>query len=295
MSAFKILAAGLAASAPLAAAYTKPVGDSPSGNAISQPGLNSIVPVGEAFTVTWEPTKKDCATVDLVLLKGPASNAIPQYAIAENIDNKGTFAWTPKKDLAPSDAATPAMGYGIQLICDKSGAYQYTTQFGISNPDYKPTKEAPTSSAMMAPAGYGAVSTSSSKPSSMASSMAASSPSASAQKPAHTSAAVAAPVPYNAHNHTQTMTGTAAMPMSTGAAAASGYKPSNSSMMSPTGASNMSTTLATSATLSATGYGSGSKVSATASSSPVATGAAAQLATSLGGLVFAAGVAIYAL
>lgn len=285
MSAFKILAAGLAASAPLAAAYTKPVGDSPSGNAISQPGLNSIVPVGEGFTVTWEPTKDNCATVDLVLLKGPASDAVPQYAIAENIKNDGTFAWTPKKDLAPSDAATPAMGYGIQLICDESGAYQYTTQFGISNPDYK----APKSSAV-APAGYGASTSSAMKPAS----------SASTYKPAHTSApasSAAAPVPYNAHNSTHmTMTGTAAMPVGTGAAAPSGYKPSNSSIVSPTGSgANMSTTLATSATLSATGYGSGSSASATSSSSPVATGAAAQLATSLGGLVFAAGVAIYAL
>ena len=285
MSAFKILAAGLAATAPLAAAYTKPVGDSPSGNAISQPGLNSIVPVGSGFTITWEPTKDNCATVDLVLLKGPSANAIPQYAIAENIDNKGTYAWTPKTDLAPSDASTPAMGYGIQLICDKSGAYQYTTQFGISNPSYKAV---PSSSSSAKASASTTCTTSSSM-------MVASS--ASMYAPVHTSApvSVAAPVPYNAHNSTlMTMTGSAAAPLGTGAAAPSGYKPSNSSMISPTGSgANMSATLATSATLSASGYGAGS--SATASSSPIATGAAAQLATSLGGLVFAAGVAIYAL
>ena len=36
-------------------------------------------------------------------------------------------------------------GYGIQLIDDETGQYQYTTQFGISNPDWKPSDASPTS------------------------------------------------------------------------------------------------------------------------------------------------------
>lgn len=55
-SLFSLFTAGLALFAPLATAYTKPTGDAPQGNPISQPGFMSIVPAGEKFTVTWEPT-----------------------------------------------------------------------------------------------------------------------------------------------------------------------------------------------------------------------------------------------
>lgn len=113
---FSLFTAGLALFAPLADAYTKPVGDAPKGNPIAQPGFMSVVPAGKPFTVTWEPTTD--GTVSLVLLKGPSENAVPQYAIAEKIENDGTFDWTPKKDLEPTDGAE---GYGIQLIVDKTG------------------------------------------------------------------------------------------------------------------------------------------------------------------------------
>ncbi|PIA88725.1 hypothetical protein CB0940_07570 [Cercospora beticola] len=138
----KLFLAGLLG---LAAAYTKPVGDKPEGNPISQPGLNSVVPVGEGFTVTWEPTTE--GTVTLLLLKGPSSNAVPQYPIVEKIENKGTYVWTPSTDLEPTENA---QGYGIQLIVDATGQYQYTTQFGISNPGYKKSDKTDET-----PAGYG--------------------------------------------------------------------------------------------------------------------------------------------
>ncbi|KAF2216676.1 hypothetical protein CERZMDRAFT_116151 [Cercospora zeae-maydis SCOH1-5] len=124
----KLFLAGLLG---LAAAYTKPVGDAPQGNPISEPGLNSIVPVGKPFTITWDPTTP--GTVTLLLLKGPSTNAVPQYPIVEKIDNSGSYVWTPATDLEPTENA---QGYGIQLIVDATGQYQYTTQFGISNPGY---------------------------------------------------------------------------------------------------------------------------------------------------------------
>lgn len=117
-SLFSLFTAGLALFAPLADAYTKPVGAMPKGNPISQPGLASIVPAGKPFTVVWEPTTQ--GSVTLVLLKGPSENAEPQYAIAEGVPNSGTYVWTPSKDLEPTEDAT---GYGIQLICDKNGQY----------------------------------------------------------------------------------------------------------------------------------------------------------------------------
>lgn len=115
-SMFSLFTAGLALFAPLSAAYTQPKGDAPSGNQIAQPGLMSVVPAGKPFTVSWEPTTK--GTVSLVLLKGPSTNAEPQYAIAEKIENDGEFVWTPKKDLEPTEGAE---GYGIQLIVDSNG------------------------------------------------------------------------------------------------------------------------------------------------------------------------------
>jgi len=150
-SLFSLFTAGLAFATSVSA-YTKPVGASPEGNPISQPGFMSIVPVGEPFSVTWEPTTQ--GTVTLVLLKGPPENAVPQYAIAEKIDNSGVYAWTPKDNLEPTADAT---GYGIQLIVDSNGQYQYTTQFGISNPDYspEPTSSSKSSAAPTPTGGYG--------------------------------------------------------------------------------------------------------------------------------------------
>lgn len=87
-------------------------------------------------------------TVTLVLLKGPSTNAVPQYAIVEAIPNTGNYIWTPATDLAPTSGDT---GYGIQLIVDATGQYQYTTQFGISNPDYSGSPSG-------SPSGYGSAS-----------------------------------------------------------------------------------------------------------------------------------------
>ena len=103
------------------------------GNPFLTPGLSDVVPVGIPYTVTWTPTTE--GTVTLVLLKGAAENAAPQYAIAEGVPNEGHATWTPSESLAPGE-----VGYGIQLIDDATGQYQYTTQFGISNPDWTPSE-----------------------------------------------------------------------------------------------------------------------------------------------------------
>ncbi|GAB7363237.1 hypothetical protein MBLNU230_g3519t1 [Neophaeotheca triangularis] len=140
MYAFTTFTAAIAAIAPFAAAWTQPVGDEPEGNPIYNPGLGEIVPVGTPYTIVWDPTTE--GTVTLVLLKGPSENAIPQYAIVEGAENNGSYAWTPSSDLEP----TGTRGYGIQLIDDETGQYQYTTQFGIENPDYDPSMATTSSS-----------------------------------------------------------------------------------------------------------------------------------------------------
>jgi hypothetical protein len=127
---FKFVTVGLAYTAAFAAAFTAPklTGD-PSGNAITSPGLEELVPAGEPYTIIWDPST--AGPVTLYFLKGPSTNAVPQYAIAEHIANSGSYDWTPSTSLAPA-----AVGYGLLLVDDVTGAYQYSTQFGIKNDKY---------------------------------------------------------------------------------------------------------------------------------------------------------------
>lgn len=82
---------------------------------------------------TWSQTKLTIqptsdGTVSLVLLRGPSTNVVPMYAIAEAIPNTGSYTWTPAATLEDD-----VSHYGIQLIQDATGYYQYTDQFGVSN------------------------------------------------------------------------------------------------------------------------------------------------------------------
>jgi len=138
--------------AGLAAAYHAPVGE-PTGNPITRP-LNEVVPAGKPFEITWTPTTTN--KVSLVLLKGPSINVIPQYAIVESIPNSGKFVWTPDAAL---EATAGPNGYGLQIIDDVTGQFQYSTQFGISSsgkaadkPSSAPVVEKPVASST--PSGY---------------------------------------------------------------------------------------------------------------------------------------------
>lgn len=154
-SLFALFTAGLAFAPAVSAltGYTQPQGSSPSGNPISLPGLHNFVPVGTPYAITWEPTTHDCESVDLVLLKGPSTNAVAYSVIALDVANSGSYSWTPSTSFPPGNA--DGTGYGIQLICDKTGVYQYSTQFALSNPTYHSSSSssaAPHSSSHSAPA-----------------------------------------------------------------------------------------------------------------------------------------------
>jgi hypothetical protein len=74
--------------------------------------------------------------------------------LAESIVNTGSFSWTPASDL---EADTTH--YGIQLIDDITGQYQYSPQFGISKDlcDVKASSSAvayPTAEPSSTDAGY---------------------------------------------------------------------------------------------------------------------------------------------
>ncbi|KAK7537481.1 GPI anchored serine-threonine rich protein [Phyllosticta citribraziliensis] len=105
--------------------------DLPNGNAIYLPGTGSIVPVGKPFDITWNPTTPySGGTVSLYLCKGPSSNCVTVGSIATGTENDGLYSWTPETSLADSNGDT---GYGMKIVFDSNGAYQWSTQFGISN------------------------------------------------------------------------------------------------------------------------------------------------------------------
>ncbi|KAF4213563.1 hypothetical protein CNMCM8980_007771 [Aspergillus fumigatiaffinis] len=130
--------------AALAMAATKPdYTQDPTGNAILKPGLNELVPVGKPYTIEWDPTTT--GPVSLVLLRGPSTNVVPIETLADSIPNSGSFSWTPSTSLEPDTTH-----YGLMLVVEGTGQYQYSTQFGISNPDYTGSTSSSSSTATTA-------------------------------------------------------------------------------------------------------------------------------------------------
>jgi hypothetical protein len=238
--------------AGLAAAQHAAVGD-PSGNPITRP-LNEVVPACKAFTITWQPTTPN--SVSLVLLRGPSTNVVPLQTIVVGIANSGSYVWTP-----PSSLEADVTHYGLQLIDDITGQYQYSTQFGISKgPE---CNGASSSSAVSSSVGGGyPVST----------------PSASS-KPTSSQGGypVSSPVHSTKANSTTIVTKTSQLVLSTGAPAG------NSSIVQPTKPLSVPSSLVASAT-------SGS-ASATRSPPAQSTGGAASLQA---GLSLAGAVAAFA-
>lgn len=115
--------------AAFAAAYTQPnYNNAPEGNAITSPSLQEQVPEGKPFEIKWDPTVGK--TVSLVLLRGPSSNVVPIETIVESIPNSGSYTWTPSTDLTPQTTH-----YGLLLVVEGTGQYQWSTQFGIVKGD----------------------------------------------------------------------------------------------------------------------------------------------------------------
>lgn len=247
---FSLLALFTAGLAALTSAYHAPVGD-PSGNPIVKPSLNEIVPVGKPYAITWTPTTTGPVTI--LLLRGPSTNVVPIGApIASSIDNTGTFEWTP-----PTTLEADTSHYGIQLIVDATGQFQYSTQFGISNPGYAAVSG---SSSLIASVTAAAVN--STAPSST--------PAASASASANITAA----------SLTHYSTATSHHVASTGA-------PGNSSVVLPTKSMSVPSSLLTSATGA---VGSASASASAASATPTHTGAAGHVRAGLGLVAAVAGL-----
>jgi hypothetical protein len=156
---FSVLAVLSAIAAVVSAAtpadYSKP----PAGNPIYTPGLNEQVPVGKPYKITWNPTTP--GKVSLTLLRGPSTNVVPIGVIADSIDNTGSYMWTPSTSLE-----NDVTHYGLLIVVEGTGQYQWSTQFGIKNPGYQAPSSSTTSKAT-ASTSYPASSSSASYPSTM--------------------------------------------------------------------------------------------------------------------------------
>ncbi|KAF3484073.1 extracellular serine-threonine rich protein [Arthroderma uncinatum] len=117
----------VAAFAAVVSAVTPPDVSKPAaGNIIYTPGLNQQVEAGKPFTITWKPTTK--GKISILLLRGPSINVKPIATLADSIENTGTFNWIPSTSLE-----NDVTHYGIQIIVEGTGQYQYSTQFGVKN------------------------------------------------------------------------------------------------------------------------------------------------------------------
>lgn len=167
----------------------------------------------------------------MILLKGPSTNAVFNQIIVESIDNSGSYTWTPPTTLEATDGPG---GYGIQLIDDVDGHYQYSTQFGISNDEPAASSASSASSAPSATATVAA--------SSVYESSAAPKPTESAAGYAVSSSSIETPAAST--SCTTTTTVYAPPPAATGAS--SGAPPA--SVIYPTGPVTVPESLKTSAT-----------------------------------------------
>jgi hypothetical protein len=83
--------------------------------------------IGQVYSVTWDGTGLS-SVVDLALCQGPSTACNIVENIALGIPNNNAYSWTVDCSLA---ATASNAGYGILLIDDSTGQYQYSTQFGL--------------------------------------------------------------------------------------------------------------------------------------------------------------------
>jgi len=94
-------------------------------NPIVAPLGNEDIKAGEATTIKWTPTTGD--TVTLILREGTDANDLGTLTtIAANVDNSGSFEWTPSADLVD------AGDYSIQITSDRETS-NYSPMFSIES------------------------------------------------------------------------------------------------------------------------------------------------------------------
>lgn len=94
--------------APILSAAQSEPNDNPNAFQIPDGGLSFTA--GESTTVNWDPTTS--GTVTLILRSGASSNLAEGVVVASEIDNSGSFTWTPDTDI------TRGSDYTLQIVDD---------------------------------------------------------------------------------------------------------------------------------------------------------------------------------
>ncbi|KAH0614627.1 uncharacterized protein H6S33_000263 [Morchella sextelata] len=101
-------------------------------NPITYPLLGDLVDAGNPVTITWKPTTS--GTITLHILKGPPDNLSDLGAIVVAAPNSGSYTWTVPSDYEDSSKMPVGDKYGIQIIDDLTGTYEYSPPFDMSVP-----------------------------------------------------------------------------------------------------------------------------------------------------------------
>ncbi|KAK8213410.1 hypothetical protein M8818_002709 [Zalaria obscura] len=95
-------------------------------NPFSIPSAGLSATAGEPLTLNWTPTTS--GTVSLILRSGASSNLASGATIASNIDNGGSYTWT------PSSSITRGSDYTIEIVDDAEPTNtNYTPYFVIES------------------------------------------------------------------------------------------------------------------------------------------------------------------
>jgi len=157
-SSFALFTAGFAA---LATAYTTPTSSNPDSSlVVDNPLKGAQYTAGTPFTIDWQTNGLAGDSVSLILLDGCPSNClpVPGFAPIPGTDTgllagtQGSFSFNP-----PTALGKDGQAYGIQLINNANGHFQWSGSFGISGNG----KATPSSSAVSTTASSSAVASSS--------------------------------------------------------------------------------------------------------------------------------------
>ena len=89
--------------------------------------MHALHVVEASLTILQATTK---GKVSIALLRGPSDLAEEFQCLANSIDNTGTFQWKLDPNLEDD-----TLRYGLKIIVDDTGEYQYSPQFGVKVPE----------------------------------------------------------------------------------------------------------------------------------------------------------------
>ena len=123
-----------------------------------KPDLSSPVTQGQTFQVTWDPESHptDGVTVSLVLCRGPSTNCVTDStAIVEGVSAAAkSYSWDVPCSLSAGTQSTDT-GYGMLIIVDGTGEFQYSTQFSVLANDKCGSSSGSSGSASASGSGWG--------------------------------------------------------------------------------------------------------------------------------------------